>query len=142
MNDNREIKPITDNLAADIEKLPLISTFLPYEFGGSTIRDVEVTCASCGTDLHSDTIRGEFETVAEGQSAHMTAYGICFKCKTITPVVSKFHGDGVVLTKVNLGWVQDVWTKEKAGGVMETVKQVLPPMIALFVVVGWFFMKG
>jgi hypothetical protein len=142
MNKNPKITPITDTMAANIEKLPLISTFLPYEFGGSVIRDVEVTCASCGVELHPDTIRGEFESVAEGQSAHMTAYGICFKCKTITPIVSKFHGDGEVLTKVNSGWVQGVWTTEKQGRVHGVLNKIVPPLIALVLVVGWIVLKG
>jgi hypothetical protein len=74
----------------------------------------------------------------------MSAYGICYKCKTITPVVSRFHDGGVVLFKVGNGWVKDVWTTRNSGFVNDVVyffqkrwQQIFPPLIAVAVVVGW-----
>src|SRR5450631_3191034 len=116
--------PIEKDLALAIEKMPLLSTILPYNFGGSVIDQIEVTCASCGAELESDTIRGSIETMANEHAAHLNAYALCFKCKTITPIVSKFHDDGTVLIKLNNGWVKDIWTTRKRGVLDDVAKYV------------------
>ena len=142
------ITRIDDSLALEIEQLPRLSTIFPYKFGGSVIDGIAVTCGSCGEELSPKTIRGTIEIVAGGRAVNMTAYGICFKCKTITPVVSKFHDDGVVLIKVGKGWIKDVWTTRKRGFCDNAVKfvrqkwqQIFPPVIAVAIVIGWIIWR-
>jgi hypothetical protein len=144
----RKISPISDSKAAEIEQMPLLSTFLPYEFGGSTIENIEVTCASCGRELKPTTIRGAFTNVAKGHSANLEGYGVCYSCKTITPVVSNFQDAGVVIFKVSDGWRKSRWTNRKSGFIgklshvlLENWQKLLPALIALMVVIEWILIK-
>jgi hypothetical protein len=143
------IEKIKDRLALEIEQMPLLTSCLPYKFVGCsidhvTIDHINVTCGSCGTELAPDTIRGEITTVAGGRAASMISYGICFSCKTITPVTCKFHDDGTVLYKVGQGWVKDKWAIRKRGTFEDVDKfirqrwqQVFPPLIAVALVMCW-----
>lgn len=134
-----EFNPIDPANAANIEALPLLSTVLPYQFGSSTLEYVSAACACCGMALESDTIRGKFETKAKGATATLVAYGICYNCRTITPLEAKFHSDGSALFKGPTGWAEKRWTEIRPEGVKAMItglvqrrwQQLLPPALVL-----------
>lgn len=140
-----DITPIQADLAEHVEKLPLISTVLPYEFGGGLIDHLAVSCAGCGDEIGQESIRGEFETAANGQATKLKAYAVCYKCRTLTPVESRFHSDGTLLNKGSNGWIESEWAEKKTGFlksfgriITNRWQQVVPPLVAVVLVGIWF----
>jgi|ERR1039457_1641329 hypothetical protein len=138
------ISTVSDALADDIEKMPKLSEELPCDFGGSTITDIQMTCAACGRELGPDTIRGSFQQMAGGHAVNLEGYGVCYECRTITPVSGKFHDDGVVIYRAENGWKKEIWTTKKSGligklkfALKEKWQMLLPPILASVIVAGW-----
>lgn len=128
---------INEAKAEAIEQLPLLDTLLPYEFGSTVIDDIAVTCAGCEAELGQDTIRGEL--IPGPYNCRLEAFGVCYSCRTITPISGRFAPDGSVMFKSKNGWseselispvpVTPVWQKG------------LPPAAALAVIALWWITR-
>lgn len=145
----REFNSVTPNVAEHIEALPLLITALPYQFGDSVIDHLNVSCACCGKTLEPDIIRGKFEIKAKGATASLLAYGLCFDCRTITPIEAKFHNDGTALFKGPNGWSQRRWDVSRRNNVVmlsirlikRKWQQLLPPVLVLGATAIWFLVS-
>ncbi|HEY3307162.1 MAG TPA: hypothetical protein VGJ93_01790 [Desulfuromonadaceae bacterium] len=143
--EKREFNPININIALNIMAMPLLSTMLPYRFGGGSVEALSVQCSKCGEVLGPDAIRGRFEIKFQGLTANLRAFGVCYYCRTISPIEAKFHNDGTALFKGPLGWRRGRWAENRTtsfgAAVVRFVQQkwqlLLPPVLAFGITLAW-----
>jgi len=135
---------VSPDMADNIAALPLLSTSLPIRFrNGNTITHLDTNCARCGKLLGSKTIRGSLQLIADGASADIKAYALCYDCRTTTPVEAKLHNDGTVIYRRAGGWACSRWEAHRTFGMVATGcarhrwQQLLPPVLALGGVLLW-----
>lgn len=106
---------MTDKMAEYIDSLPPLCHTLPYVFTetGGKIENLSIKCSNCGKEILASEIRGRFESFNE-HSVSLTAFGLCFDDKTVTPMEVRFASDGSLLTKSPTGWVRGRWGQEQS----------------------------
>ena len=105
-----EYVPISDAQVDEIESMSLLSEQLPFKFrNGGVISSITISCGSCGDSLEPKVIRGSFKTICNGKASTLSAYGICYKCRKITPLDARFQSDGTVIYKAQDGWAEVCW---------------------------------
>ena len=138
-----EYVPISDAQVDEIESMSLLSEQLPFKFrNGGVISSITISCGSCGDSLEPKVIRGSFKTICNGKASTLSAYGICYKCRKITPLEAKFHNDGILIYKVQGRWAKDTWGEVTKNGLFKILRkrkdQLIPPLIAVAVIVTWY----
>jgi hypothetical protein len=145
----KTVAPIPESLLEEIQAMGPLSEVIPYIFtdnSESQISKIEVNCAKCHQVVPMESIYGTIDEIAGGQSIRMQAYAVCRQpeCFTITPVIAKFFSGGEALYKgPGEIWVKSRWNnhlnmKEKTiGYLMRHWQQILPPVMALIIFVGW-----
>ena len=95
---------VSDDDRERIGSLPLISEQLPYVFkNGATVGSLSTNCGNCGEEV--DEVRGTLEEVNNGMTLALDpGFAVCYKCRSLTPVIVKFMDDGSFLTKTEAGW--------------------------------------
>ena len=138
-----EYAAISDTQVDEIEAMPMLTAQLPFKFrNGGAISTITISCGSCGDSLEPKVIRGQFKTICDGEAATLTAYGICYKCRKITPLEAKFHSDGMLIYKIQDRWAKDRWGEVSKNGLWKILRkrkdQLIPPLIAVAVIVAWY----
>jgi len=106
---------MTNKEIAEIESMTPADKILPLIFkNGSKITEIGLSCGNCGVDVKQQHIRG----AAYSTNHHTIAYsgfGLCYACKTVTPIECRFIDDGTFLLKNKDGWVWNRITPEDLG---------------------------
>ena len=142
-------KPIPEELLLHIESLPKLNTLLPYTFNGGTIEDIGMCCGSCQKTILTSLMHAEIINQAGGDAAKVSAWGVCYECRKLTPMSAIFQTEGVVIFKTEKGWQKKSWgSPEKSKSKSESESKVginwqsvVPPLLAVFVVGGWIAFK-
>ncbi len=118
------------DLCLRIEQMPPLP--LPHVFddgaGGGKLDALSINCAGCRKKIHtdSDDIRGEITKLTTNSlNVNLTAYAICYDCKTITPLEGRFCADGTMYLKGPEGWKQGRWGAQKTVGWVGRLKAFL-----------------
>ena len=130
--------PLDNAKRSEIASLQAISQGLPYKFAGGDARidELSITCATCGKEIGPDHIKAEF--TSRGDMADLKGYGLCYGCKTVTPMVAKFSADGSYLRFDGSVWVKDQWGKGVAG-VAPWRLHIIPFLIAAALFLAWLY---
>ena len=138
---------ISDDAVKKIMSLPTIAASLPYRFPkGARIDDLSCICAYCGASLEPASIRAEFTPVADGSTVLFKGFGVCYGCKTFTPLEIRFNDDGSALCRDSRGFYEQSWGEPQsiAGGFSLVIRfcrqywnRILPPALALIVFLAW-----
>lgn len=128
MIEKPETHTVSDFEAERIQALPALSSFLPIKFeNGSTVDGLAINCALCRAELGSDEMKSE--VTVNKHNIEVKAYGVCYECKTLTPVNVKLRDDGSMLTLSNGYWLPGQYAKDKAVGVLAWIKMVLSKLV-------------
>lgn len=144
-----EAAPIEESLQQRIMSLPLLKESLPYYFadGAGVIDHLSLDCSKCGEEIPPDNIRGVIEPNGS-EIAKLEGFGLCFTCKTVTPVTARFFSDGACVYEDGTGWSRTTWghgvapsriiIRKLSDYVGRNWATILPPVIAVGVVVLWW----
>ena len=130
--------PLDNAKRSEIMSLQAISQVLPYKFAGGDARidELTMTCSTCCKEIGPDHIKAEF--TARGDMADLKGYGLCYDCKTVTPMVAKFSADGSCLLFNGSSWVKGQWGK----GVVAVEPwrlHIIPFLIAAALFLAWLY---
>ncbi len=103
----------------EIEKMPVLSSLLPYWFWNDTTFDsVETLCEKCKREIGPEMMRGKI-TETNKSVISLEAYALCYDCLLITPVVPlRIRDDGSLLSKTQTGWKESRYAPEKTIGLL------------------------
>lgn len=102
-----ETGPIEESLQQRIMSLPILKESLPYYFadGVGVIDHLSLDCSKCGEEIPPDNIRGMIEPNGS-EIAKLEGFGLCFTCRTVTPVTARFFFDGACVYENGTGWTR------------------------------------
>lgn len=106
---------MTDTERREISSKPPASEILPLIFkNGTRINYMGLDCGNCGKDVPAAQIRGDMSRINE-HCITFSGHGLCFHCRTFTPVECRFSDDVSMLIKDGAGWKHAMITQEKTG---------------------------
>jgi hypothetical protein len=109
---------MTDAERREISNQPPASEILPLIFKtGTRINSMAIACGNCGKDVPSTQIHGNMSRINE-HCATFSGHGLCYQCRTVTPIDCRFSDDGSMLIKDGSGWQRSMITREKTGMVV------------------------
>jgi len=147
INDNEEL--VGNDVAERIQQLPLLTESLPYTFAdGGKLNEIGFNCGGCNKPLSSHEIHGTMEEKMNGTVAALTGFGVCYECRTLSPIEAKFYADGTSLHKKDNSWVQERWspvhhtlTHRVSLYVYARWQTLIPPAIAAIILFGWYLKR-
>lgn len=110
---------VTDNQFCKIAKATPVSEMVPFTFTSCNTRIDSFTCdcAKCGQEIPQEHIRGESNSHNK-HTIEFIGHGICYACRTLTPVNVRFADDGSFMTKTETGWNRNMITQQVDPGLV------------------------
>ena len=106
---------MTDAERREISNRPPASEMLPLIFKtGTRINSIGIECGNCGKDVPATQIRGDMSRINEN-CVTFAGHGLCYECRTVTPIECRFSDDGSMLIKDGSGWRHAMITQQKTG---------------------------
>ena len=106
------------------QSLPPLSDLLPLRFANNAeIGGLCYSCAQCHDEIGPESIRGNV-TQMNPHAYDLEAYGLCYRCRLISPLHARLADDGTMLVKKEAGWAQSRWSKESTPGIISRIKSI------------------
>lgn len=104
---------VGEELSNKILAMDPISAQLPHTFhNGCMIEHITIKCAACSAELDAGKINGEWDI--REHSAAIKGYGVCYECRTITPVEFRLDDEGGTMSKDIAGnWHTGTWSEKR-----------------------------
>jgi hypothetical protein len=106
---------MTSEEIAKIQSMTPADKTLPITFkNGSKISKIWLSCGKCGGDVEQQHIHGDASFTNEHTIAY-SGFGLCYACKTVTPLECRIIDDGTFLLKNKDGWSWNRITRDDPG---------------------------